>query len=83
MDQVVADLLACLDNPFLAMLQWDEVFSVVEVWLISLLNPQQYPLSRLSLVHYSHLTISTELVTKKNIIECLVAGAQKHVIQLK
>ena len=31
MDQVVAELLACLDNPFLAMLQWEEVFSVVEV----------------------------------------------------
>ena len=30
-DQIVAELLACLDNPFLAMLQWDEVFSVVEV----------------------------------------------------
>ena len=30
-DQVVNDLLVCLDNPTLAMLQWDEVFSVVEV----------------------------------------------------
>jgi len=28
---VVTDLLVCLDNPLLAMLQWDEVFSVVEV----------------------------------------------------
>lgn len=31
MDQIVAELLTCLDNPFLAMQQWDEVFSVVEV----------------------------------------------------
>lgn len=30
-DQVVADLLFCLDNPTLALLQWQEVFSVVEV----------------------------------------------------
>ena len=27
----MADLLGCLDDPFLAMLQWEEVFSVVEV----------------------------------------------------
>ena len=30
-DAVMADLLDCLDNPGLALLQWDEVFSVVEV----------------------------------------------------
>ena len=31
MDTVLEDLLTCLDNPGLALLQWDEVFSVVEV----------------------------------------------------
>lgn len=30
---VMEDLLASLDNPSLAMLQWDEVFSVVQVKL--------------------------------------------------
>ena len=32
----MADLLDCLDNPGLALLQWDEVFSVVEVILSDL-----------------------------------------------
>lgn len=30
-DTVVSDLLACLDNPGLALMQWNEVFSVAEV----------------------------------------------------
>lgn len=30
MDTVVADLLACLDDPALALLQWTEAFNVVQ-----------------------------------------------------
>ena len=35
----MADLLDCLDTPGLALLQWDEVFSVVEVILSYCLGP--------------------------------------------
>ncbi len=31
MDQVVEDLLSCLDDPALALLQWNEAFGVVQV----------------------------------------------------
>ena len=31
MDQVVEDLLCCLDDPALALLQWNEAFGVVQV----------------------------------------------------
>ena len=31
MDQVVEDLLSCLDDPALALLQWKEAFGVVQV----------------------------------------------------
>ena len=31
-DQVVEDLLSCLDDPALALLQWNEAFGVVQVW---------------------------------------------------
>lgn len=30
-DQVVEDLLSCLDDPALALLQWNEAFGVVQV----------------------------------------------------
>ena len=35
-DQVVEDLLSCLDDPALALLQWNEAFGVVQVrcWVI-------------------------------------------------
>ena len=33
MDQVVEDLLNCLDDPALALLQWSEAFGVVQVLL--------------------------------------------------
>ena len=39
-DQVVTDLLECLDNPGLALLQWTDVYSVVEVRFAGL--PTQY-----------------------------------------
>ena len=32
MDLVVEDLLSCLDDPALALLQWNEAFGVVQVW---------------------------------------------------
>jgi hypothetical protein len=32
-DQVVEDLLSCLDDPALALLQWNEAFGVVQVLL--------------------------------------------------
>ena len=31
-DQVVEDLLSCLDDPALALLQWNQAFGVVQVW---------------------------------------------------
>ena len=33
MDEVIEDLLYSLDDPLLSLLQWDEVFSVVQVML--------------------------------------------------
>ena len=38
MDQVVEDLLSCLDDPALALLQWNEAFGVVQVC-----SPSQAP----------------------------------------
>ena len=42
MDQVVEDLLSCLDDPALALLQWNEAFGVVQV-LLCPCNPSSPP----------------------------------------
>ncbi len=36
MDQVVEDLLSCLDDPALALLQWNDAFSVVQARALAL-----------------------------------------------
>ena len=41
-DQVVEDLLSCLDDPALALLQWNEAFGVVQA-RARLYAPSQHP----------------------------------------
>lgn len=64
MDQVVEDLLSCLDDPALALLQWNEAFGVVQVGCTSLS----------AILHSCSICMSTEGIQG---LHCSLAGGQK------